>query len=117
MNNRATKDLARRYKAKGLNPAAVVYAFFYNFIVKSDSSGDSPTRISPKLEKKLLLLGPLRAIVNGFPVGCCAEARASNKVLLSYRILDVEDIRLTEAYRPRTGQRVPRCQNCRQTFY
>jgi RHS repeat-associated protein len=48
------------------------------------------------------------------PVGCCGEVDAANQLL--QRGSKLENIRFTDAIRPRTGEVIPTCPNCRATF-
>ncbi|MEZ2686638.1 hypothetical protein ACBQ20_17850 [Proteus vulgaris] len=52
----------------------------------------------------------------GNTLGRCAEFRAANELMLSNPNLKVKDIQFTPAVRPRTGEVVPRCDNCTNMF-
>ena len=49
-------------------------------------------------------------------VGCCCEVRASNQIIMARPSVPISDLEFTRAIRPRTGQTIRRCQNCRQIF-
>jgi filamentous hemagglutinin len=48
------------------------------------------------------------------PVGCCAEFDAANQLMNQGSLLD--NINFTDAIRPRTGDVVPKCENCQAMF-
>jgi filamentous hemagglutinin len=48
------------------------------------------------------------------PVGCCAEFDAANQLMNDGSSLD--NIRFTDAIRPRNGDVVPKCENCEKMF-
>ena len=49
-------------------------------------------------------------------LGCCAEVHAANKLLFKAKYIDVEDIKFSDAIRPRTMQKIKTCKNCKTTF-
>ncbi|MES2827846.1 MAG: hypothetical protein V4687_06820 [Bacteroidota bacterium] len=69
-----------------------------------------------KLKDKLLSFGKIGENVNGSSVGCCAEVNASNDIYISHSI-ELKDISLSKAYRPRTMQVKEKCHICKSTFY
>jgi hypothetical protein len=81
-----------------------------------DQSGCCPSPIARKLEKELIKIAPLGTKgIDNF-VGCCCEVRSSNQIILKRITIPISAISFTEALRPRTGQIVRRCRNCRQVF-
>ena len=48
----------------------------------------------------------------GNTLGRCAEFKAANELLLNNPALKIADIKFTSAIRPRTGEVIPRCDNC-----
>ncbi|MCZ8285895.1 MAG: hypothetical protein O9353_10625, partial [Bacteroidia bacterium] len=93
-----------------------VVAGYFQFN-KKDTSGHVPDPLSPKLKKLLeLSCGKVGTRVNGNIVGCCAEQRASNRLINSYRTVPIKRIKFSEAIRPRTMQKIAMCQNCKSTF-
>ena len=81
-------------------------------------SGPVPnaSSIHPSLAGKLDQIGGLGAENAGAVgrVGCCGEVDAANQLLQQGSKL--ENIRFTDAIRPRTGQVIPRCENCTAVF-
>lgn len=79
-------------------------------------AGEIPQEIDSdllELAKKIGGIGSL-GVTDRNTVGVCAEFHVINSLLLSESKL--EDIRLTRAIRPRTGQLMPYCDNCRVMF-
>ena len=79
-------------------------------------AGEIPKKIHPdllKLAERVGAIGTL-GVTDRNTVGVCAEFHVINDLLLSGSKL--EDIRLTRAIRPRTGQFMPYCDNCRVMF-
>jgi hypothetical protein len=85
-------------------------------IRKVDGSGSVPEPLAQKLKIELIKIAPLGTKGIDNYVGCCAEVRASNKIILSRNSAQIEKIRFTDAIRPRTGQRIKRCKNCNKVF-
>ncbi len=52
----------------------------------------------------------------GNTIGCCAEFRAGNELLLENPGFGPKDVKFTQAIRPRTGEVVPPCSNCEYIF-
>lgn len=96
-------------------PATIIGAE-YGRIKEVDHSGKVPDSLCGKLQRELLKLGTIgeRGIDN--ILGCCCEVRASNQIILKSPTTDIERIVFTKALRPRTGQTIRRCQNCRSVF-
>ncbi|WP_017522118.1 hemagglutinin repeat-containing protein [Pseudomonas nitroreducens] len=85
--------------------------------VVTSSSGVVPENIAPELKEYADSLGGLGVKTScGNTLGRCAEFRAANELLLSNPTLRVKDIKFTPAIRPRTGEVVPRCENCENIF-
>ncbi|NCH53653.1 hypothetical protein [Cronobacter muytjensii] len=81
------------------------------------SNGSVPTIIAPELQAYADRLGGLGVkTACGNTLGRCAEFRAANEFLLANPSLKVKDIQFTPAIRPRTGEVVPRCENCKNIF-
>lgn len=81
------------------------------------SQRTAPTPLASQLRNRLLSIGPLNSIVNGNPVGGCAEVHASSPLLIQDEInFDVEHIRFSRAIRPRTGEEKVMCSNCQSVF-
>lgn len=49
-------------------------------------------------------------------IGKCAEVKAVNNIFKRESKLSVADVSFTQAIRPRTLEKIPRCQNCTQIF-
>lgn len=110
-----SEDLFLRHKRSNKLPATIIGAE-HKEIKKVDHSGQVPNPLSPKLEKELTKIAPLGTKgIDNF-VGCCCEVRASNQVIMTKNSVPISDIVFTRAIRPRTGQTIRRCQNCRQVF-
>lgn len=75
---------------------------------------------NPRLKRRLARLGDVgkkSANTNSTNViGKCAEVKAANQILRKSKKLDVPEIELTPAIRPRTLERIPRCPNCVVVF-
>lgn len=85
--------------------------------IVTTSSGAVPDIIAPELEAYADSLGGLGVkTACGNTLGRCAEFRAANELLLSNPSLKLSDIKFTPAIRPRTGEVVPRCENCINIF-
>lgn len=87
--------------------------------IYDDTSRGIPHVIAPLLKTALMSLGPIGGKRPGCKnvIGHCAEPHAANNLLKDQRgILSLDQIYFGYAYRPRTGQVVPTCDNCRQTF-
>lgn len=103
-----------RFRPYGNYPAAIIACWYYgSFII--ERSGAAPTPLSLELAQKLSQIGPIGSLQNGNIVGCCAEVRASNSVMMINN-LRLDRLHFTEARRPRTMQVIPRCINCQNTF-
>ncbi|EMY7925456.1 VENN motif pre-toxin domain-containing protein [Klebsiella aerogenes] len=85
--------------------------------IVTTSNGAVPTVVAPELQAYADKLGGLGVkTVCGKTLGRCAEFRAANELLLSNPSLKLKDIQFTPAIRPRTGEVVPRCENCKNIF-
>ncbi|UZE18830.1 hemagglutinin repeat-containing protein [Pseudomonas sp. B21-054] len=85
--------------------------------IVTTSSGAVPSRIAPELQAYAEKLGGLGVkTACGNTLGRCAEFRAANELLLNNPGLKLSDIKFTSAIRPRTGEVVPRCENCTNIF-
>jgi filamentous hemagglutinin len=85
--------------------------------IVTTSSGAVPSTIAPELKAYADSLGGLGVkTACGNTLGRCAEFRAANELLLSNPGLKLSDIKFTAAVRPRTGEVVPRCENCTNIF-
>lgn len=76
-----------------------------------------PKKIHPDLIKRANEIGGIgsHGLTERNIVGVCAEFQVVNKLLLQGS--KWSDIRLTKAIRPRTGQTIPFCENCKKMFY
>ncbi len=85
--------------------------------IVTSSSGSVPDVIAPELRAYAEKLGGLGVkTACGNTLGRCAEFRAANELLLNNPGLRLSDIKFTPAIRPRTGEVVPRCENCTNIF-
>lgn len=96
-------------------PAAVVGALYHNcwFI---EETAFPPPPIALQLYHRLSALGDIGSERNGNKIGKCAEVGAANKILRTRPTLPASRINFTNAYRPRTMDKVPTCINCIDTF-
>lgn len=80
-------------------------------------AGEIPNRIAPELRKRAEAIGGIgsHGLTDRNTVGVCAEFHVVNNLLLGGA--KWEDIRLTPAIRPRTGQAIPYCANCQTMFH
>lgn len=77
----------------------------------------APSPLASQLRSKLIKLGPINSIINGNPVGGCAEVHASSPLLIQDEInYDVEHLNFSKAIRPRTGEVKEMCTNCQSVF-
>jgi filamentous hemagglutinin len=76
-----------------------------------------PNNIHPELLKRANEIGGIgtHGLTERNIVGVCAEFHVVNELLLKGS--KWSDIRLTSAIRPRTGQKIPFCANCKKMFY
>ncbi|WP_226101917.1 hemagglutinin repeat-containing protein [Dickeya oryzae] len=85
--------------------------------IVTTSNGAVPTVVAPELQSYADKLGGLGVkTACGNTLGRCAEFRAANELLLANPSLKLKDIQFTPAIRPRTGEVVPRCENCKNIF-
>lgn len=84
--------------------------------VVADFAVPIPETIDPILLKRAKSLGGIgsRGLTKRNTVGVCAEFRSANTLLLNGS--KIENIRFTQAIRPRTGQIIPTCNNCLRIF-
>jgi len=98
------------------SPATVVGAEL-NGSTAIATSGKIPGKIAPALQQAANKIGGVGKKNGTNTVGCCSEFRAANQVLLENpTVRDATRVKLTKAIRPRTGQQVPRCDNCSAIF-
>ncbi|MER2950361.1 VENN motif pre-toxin domain-containing protein [Morganella morganii] len=85
--------------------------------IVTTSNGAVPAVVAPELQAYADKLGGLGVkTACGNTLGRCAEFRAANELLLANPRLKLKDIQFTPAIRPRTGEVVPRCENCKNIF-
>jgi RHS repeat-associated protein len=113
---KARDDLAAKLKAEGKSPATVVGAYDEKTgNVTAAASGPPPDPVDPQIAAKAAPLGGIGTKTDcGNTVGCCAECRAAND--LAQKGSNVNDVGFTDATRPRTGDVVPPCDNCKSMF-
>lgn len=110
-----SEDLFAKYKRSNKLPATIIGVEHYE-IQAVDHSGKHPNPICIKLERELIKIAPLGEKGIDNYVGCCCEVRAANQIILARLSVPISDLEFTRAIRPRTGQTIRRCQNCRQVF-
>lgn len=72
--------------------------------------------LDPRLCQTLQSLGRLGYKRKGNYLGNCAEVHAGNKVLQQTNKIAINQLRFSNAYRCRTLQIIPYCDNCLDTF-
>ncbi len=79
-------------------------------------AGEIPKKIALELIKRADAIGGIgtHGLTERNTIGVCAEFHVVNSLLLSGS--KWEDIHLTPAIRPRTGQVMPYCDNCKAMF-
>lgn len=88
--------------------------------IQAEFAGSIPDTIAPVLRERAESIGGIgtKGLTAGLPhentVGVCAEFRSANELLL--RGSSIENIRFTDAIRPRTGEVRPTCPNCKAMF-
>lgn len=84
--------------------------------VTASFSGDIPDKVSGSLLKRANRIGGIgsKGLTPSNTVGCCAEFRSANTLML--RGSRINNIRFTDAVRPRTGDTIPACKNCTSIF-
>jgi hypothetical protein len=111
----AVRATATDLKAAGSSPATVGGAEL-NGQTAIATSGAPPTVVAPQMEEAAQSLGGIGAKTSAGTVGACCEVHAANELLLKNPTAMPRDINLTPAIRPRTGQVVPMCDNCKVIF-
>lgn len=112
--NRYANSLKNSYRKNEL-PSTIIGAE-YKHIQVVEKSGSPPVPLVKKLEHELVKIGPIGTKGLDNYIGCCCEVRASNAVITKWTSVSICDIEFTEAIRPRTGQIIKRCKNCKQIF-
>lgn len=110
-----SQDLFAKHKRSNKLPATIIGAEHREIRVV-DHSGKHPNPICSKLERELIKIAPLGTKGIDNYVGCCCEVRTSNQIITLRHSVPIIDIRFTKAIRPRTGQTIKRCQNCKKIF-
>ncbi len=112
----AVKNTAADLKSTGKAPATVVGAEL-NGKTAIATSGTPPSKIAPQLQNAADKIGGVGTkTASGNTVGCCAEFKAANELLIKNPSATPQQVNFTEAIRPRTGQTIPMCENCNATF-
>jgi len=110
-----SQDLLALHKRSNKLPATIIGAE-HKEIKKVDHSGKAPNPLCNKLKKELIKIAPIGTKGIDNYVGCCCEVRASNQIISIRNSVPIDRIVFTLAKRPRTGQTIRRCQNCKQVF-
>lgn len=112
----SVKATSTELVASGKAPATVVGAELNGQTVIS-TSGAPQSLIAPQLEGVVNELGGIGTkTATGNTVGCCAEFQAGNNLLLANPNALPSQVNFTNAIRPRTGQVIDMCDNCKTTF-
>jgi len=110
-----SQHLFFKYRRTNKLPATIIGAE-HKEIKKVNHSGKVPNPMCSKLENELVKIAQLGTKANGNYVGCCCEVRVSNEIIQIRNSVPISAIIFTDAIRPRTGQVIRRCQNCRSVF-
>jgi len=103
-------------KSAGSSPATVVGAELKGK-TSIGTSGSIPGNIAPQLNSAAAKLGGVGTkTASGNTIGCCGEFRSANDLLLRNPSATPAQINFTPAIRPRTGETVPMCDNCKIIF-
>ncbi|MCC9065589.1 hypothetical protein [Flavobacterium piscisymbiosum] len=112
----SVRATATELSTSGSVPSTVVGAEL-NGQTMIATSGAPQSVIAPQLEGVVGELGGIGTkTATGNTVGCCAEFQAGNNLLLENPNALPNQINFTNAIRPRTGQTIPMCDNCKTTF-
>lgn len=88
--------------------------------IQPEFAGPIPDRIATVRQERAKSIGGIgsKGLTAGLPhentVGVCAEFRSANGLLLRHS--RIENIRFTDAIRPRTGKVISTCPNCEAMF-
>lgn len=119
-NFKALERKAYKYalglQIRGYHPAAVIVAGESYFKKAGRSRPPSPHINSDILRAELSGLGTMYTRVNGNILGCCAEVDAADYIMSRLRFLKPDQVKFSNAIRPRTMQIVPTCKNCKSIF-
>ena len=109
-------DYALKYNKKK-DFVSMVCGAEFGSLRKCDKSGLQIDESSfyPKLKTRLLSFGNIGAKYNQTSIGCCAEVNASNEIYKQYNI-ELKEICLSNAYRPKTMQIREKCEVCKDIF-
>lgn len=72
-------------------------------------------KIKRRLER-LGVIGTKRMGCNNV-IGACAEPHAADKIMKYYPGCRMDELRFSDAFRPRTAKKVKHCINCKDTFF
>ncbi len=114
--NGALDAFVGELQAAGEFPATAIVAYdIRTGTMVAITSGEIPANVHPALGELAGRAGGLGVRTScGNTIGTCAEFRGANELLNSGSRL--EDIRFTDAVRPRTGEVIPPCDNCKGMF-
>lgn len=112
---------ARRWiKIRDREYVATVVAGKGRKICSFGTSYEVPKEFSHQILQKLSALGEPGS-ASGLTntkntIGKCAEVKSANHILLANNAENLAAIEFTISIRPRTSERIPRCQNCTNIF-
>ncbi len=110
------EQAAAAMRSSGQAPSTVSAAVAPNGTTVIQPSAAPPTTIAPQLVNAAKPFGGVGAEFGDITVGACSEFQAANKLLLENPTLQLNQIRISGAIRPRTMQIVPRCEVCSGMF-
>ena len=101
-------------------PAVVVacgYSRSYS-VFWDESKSPRNKRFNFNIHRRLIKIAPVgtKEPHSGNIIGACAEPHAADKVLKKFPGCHMHELEFSDAYRPRTSQRVKYCYTCKQVF-
>ena len=114
--NQRLGTFVQELQTAGQRPATAIVAYDVRTgAMVAVTSGEVPAVVAPELAQLAQNAGGLGVrTACGNTIGSCAEFRGANQLLQNGSRL--QDIRFTNAVRPRNGQVIPACENCQQIF-
>lgn len=100
-------------------PSVAVGCFTnYNMLFIDTTNSKPNYSETPSLLTALLSLGfPIGSlrVQCRYPIGCCAEPKAAFRTIKTLNC-GLKLLKFTTAYRPRTGEKMKYCRNCKDVF-
>lgn len=113
------KKLPKQYSIKDYPAVVVACGYSRSYSVFWDES-KSPRnkKFNFNIHRRLIKIAPVgtKEPHSGNIIGACAEPHAADKVLKKFPGCHMCELEFSDAYRPRTSQRVKYCYTCKQVF-